>query len=294
MKVFITGIESFLGNFLVKSLNENNIDYLGIDINKKNSSTIKFDINDPSLAKIIPKDCDAIIHLAAVSSANDFKKNAVKAYKINIDGTINLIKAAAEKKVKQIIFASSEWVYGEGKSQTKNESSLIEFNKLSSEYALSKAIGENILNFYCSMNNISCTILRFGIIYGPRTNKKNWSAVESILRNLIIDGKKIEVGSLKTARRFIYVSDVCDGITKSIGRKGIEIFNLTGDKLITLKNIIDEGCKILKLKTEVIEKNKDNFNIRDPNNELFKKMTGWKPKHSFDSGVKKVINSFNK
>ena len=107
------------------------------------------------------------------------------------------------ENVKQIIFASTEWVYGEDKSGQKNESSHIYFENLGSEYALSKAICENILKYYCLLNNINCTILRFGITYGPRQNKDNWSAVESILYDLFLGNTKITIGSKKTARKFI-------------------------------------------------------------------------------------------
>ena len=90
-------------------------------------------------------------------------------------------------------------------------------------------------------------------------------------------GKKITVGSKNTARRFIYSEDVIEGIVSSIGRNGIEVFNLTGDKLITLENIFETGCKILDIKSEMIEKDPNNNNIRDADNQLIKKKTGWIP-----------------
>ena len=293
MQVFITGIESFLGNFLVKSLSKKNILFSGIDLEKKNIFTTKLDLNDQGLKEIIPKNSDAVIHLAAISSTKDFETNVKRGYKVNIDGTINLIKASIEKNVKQIIFASSEWVYGEKNFEKKNESTPIEYESLSSEYSLSKAIGENILKYYCSLYKINCTILRFGIIYGPRINNKNWSAVESILYEMYLS-KKITVGSKKTARRFIYSEDVIEGIISSIGRNGIEVFNLTGDKLITLENIFETGCKILDIKSEMVEKDPNNYNIRDADNQLIKKKTGWIPKFDILAGSKKIIDNFKK
>ena len=292
MKIFITGIESFLGSFLVKYLKKQNINFSGIDLVKKNKFTKKFNINDKNLGKIIPNKCDVVIHLAAVSSSNDFKINAEKAFNINVNGTINVIKSAIKKNVKQIIFASSEWVYGETKTGKKDEKSFINYENLGSEYGLSKIICENILKYYCSVYNINCTILRFGIIYGPRKNRNNWSAVESILLNLFYGNKEITIGSRKTARRFIYAEDIARGILASIGTQGINTFNLSGDKLITLKEIINTGCNILDTKCKIIEKNPKNFNVRNPDNKLIKKLTKWKPKYDFYSGAKKTIESF--
>ena len=174
----------------------------------------------------------------------------------------------------------------------KNEDSIINFNNLGSEYALSKVICENILQYYCSINNINCTILRFGIIYGPRQTKKNWSAVESILFNLYEKKKSITIGSKKTARRFIYVKDVVEGIISSIPLGGINILNVTGDEMVSLEKIVEIGNKILKNKCNIIEKDKINFNVRDAENNKIKKLTLWTPKFNFELGAKKILESF--
>ena len=95
---------------------------------------------------------------------------------INVNGTFNVMQAAIKKKVKQIIFASSEWVYGEEKSsKVKNEKNTISIQKISSDYTLSKILGEQIVEYYSAKNKINCTILRFGIIYGPRIKDENIS-----------------------------------------------------------------------------------------------------------------------
>ena len=74
-------------------------------------------------------------------------------------GTLNLIKNAKLKKINQFIFASSEWVYDEFRNdEIKNEDSSINIFNHKSEYALSKLV----------QNDFNITILRFGIIYGPR------------------------------------------------------------------------------------------------------------------------------
>jgi len=112
MSILITGSESFLAKHLKKILKTKKIKFTGVD-NIKSKDSIKYDILKKDFDKVIPKGTKTIIHLAAISSTNDFKKNPKKAFDININGTFNLIRAASKKKVKKIIFASSEWVYGE-------------------------------------------------------------------------------------------------------------------------------------------------------------------------------------
>ena len=89
------------------------------------------------------------------------------------------------------------------------------------------------------------TILRFGIIYGPR--KSNWSAVENIM-STIKTSNKITVGSKKTARKFIHVTDIVSGIVKTFNLNKNATYNLGGNKLVSLKELISKSCDIYKKK----------------------------------------------
>ena len=291
MSIFITGSESFLGNYLKKILKSKKIKFTGID-NIKSKDSIKYNILDKNFAKIIPPKTKSIIHLAAISSTNDFKKNSQKAFEINVNGTYNIIKAASERKVKKIIFASSEWVYGEFSKDNIKENRAIDYLDLGSEYALSKAIGENLIQYYCKKFNIDYVIFRFGIIYGPRFTKANWSAVESIAHKIFLGEKNIQVGSAKTARRFIFVEDVASALYESTKSTKTGIYNLSGDKLITLRGIINLSGDIIGQKIKIIEKDKINFNFRNTANDLVKKTFKWKPQYDFKKGLKEIFKSF--
>ena len=73
------------------------------------------------------------------------------------------------------MFASSEWVYEHFEAgELKDEDSVIDVSRQTSEYALSKLVGESALRQKFQRGFCSTTILRFGIIYGPRPS--NWSA----------------------------------------------------------------------------------------------------------------------
>ena len=159
---------------------------------------------------------------------------------------------------------------------------------------MSKIIGENFLRYYSKKNKFNCTILRFGIIYGPRNSKKNWSAVETILQKIYLNQKVINVGSKNTSRRFIFIDDISNGIISCFGRKGYETFNLTGNKLISLNHIVNYGNKILKKNTLIKENKPSSYNSRNVISNLIKEKTKWIPKHDFISGAKLTINSIKK
>ncbi|MHA2282080.1 MAG: NAD-dependent epimerase/dehydratase family protein [Promethearchaeota archaeon] len=289
MKIFITGAESFIGKELIRKCAERNIETIGIDtIPGDNPNCYIGDIRDRSVIEYIPENIDAIVHLAALSRDADCKDNAYSCFDVNVMGTLNLIEAAKAKGSKQFIFASSEWVYDQfDKTQgAKTEDSIIDIAKLNSEYALSKLVSEanlrqKYLNGFCP-----ATILRFGIIYGPRAN--NWSAVESILHSVATKNELI-VGSLKTGRHFIHVTDVAKAIILAIGLQGFEILNIQYDQMITLGDIIDISKKLLNKNPSHHESTPDKPNQRNVSNEKAKELLGWQPTIDLETGLRSVI-----
>ena len=286
--IVITGSESFVGKELISQL-KNNYKIIGFDtVNTKSNEYIfhQIDIRNSNIEELIPENADAVIHLAALSRDPDCKGKSFECFDINVMGTLNLIRAAIKKNVRQFIFASSEWVYNEFKEdEIKDEESFIDISKHTSEYALSKLVSESNLRQINQQGFRNITILRFGIIYGPRPN--SLSAVESIF-NSIKSKNEIQVGSLRNGRRFVHVTDIAKGITKAIGVEGFNIINLTSEKVITLGDIIQKSQKILNKSIKVIETNPENINVRNPSNAKAKRILGWSPEIDIENGLKSL------
>jgi len=286
--IVVTGSESFIGKKLISSLLEKNEKIIGFDLVEKsqNYNFVKIDIRSENLEDHIPENTDVLIHLASLSSDPLCKGKSYETFDINVMGTLNLIRAAIKKNVKQFIFASTEWVYeGFNGNEEKDENSIIDITQHKSEYALSKLVSEINLKqeFDNGLSNV--TILRFGIIYGPR--EKNWAAVESIA-SMVKNNAEVTVGSLKTGRRFVHVFDIIEGIILSIGKSGFNIINLTGDKIITLNDIIKTTEKLFNKSIRTIEKNPTNISLRNPSNQKAKKLLDWNPKINLEDGIKSI------
>jgi len=286
MKIVITGAGSFIGKELISQCKKQNFEIIGIDAINFPNIDYKFhktDIRSSKLSNSIPENVDSLIHLAALSRDPDCKGKGYECFDTNVMGTLNLMKVCLEKNIRQFIFASSEWVYDKfNDDEEKDEDALIDISNHTSEYALSKLVSEanlrqQYLNGFCAT-----TILRFGIIYGPRKN--NWSAVESVA-SAVKNQNEVTVGSLKTGRRFIHVSDIARGIIKSIGLSGFNIINLTGNKIITLDDVIQKSQSIFGKSVKVIEKNSSQINIRNPSNKKAKKMLNWEPQIDLKQGI---------
>jgi len=289
MKILITGSESFVGKELIRQCKEEKIEVVGIDVIPKQSLDYEYhqvDIRSPKIIECIPDKIDVVIHLAALSRNPDCKGKAYECFENNVMGTLNLIKCILNKNVKQFIFASSEWVYDEFvDNEPKNEDYQINSQNLTSEYALSKLTSEINLRQQFLQGSCDITILRFGIIYGPR--KSNWSAVESIASQ-VKNNDMIEVDSLNNARRFIHVSDIAKGIIKSFNLKGFNTINLTGNSMITIADIIKTSEKIFEKTITIKEKNPAQIDIRNPSNEKAKKMIKWSPAIDLETGIKTI------
>ncbi len=282
MGLFITGSEGFIGKHFCSLPEIKKYDLIKVDI--KNNRGVKcLDIRNKSISKLI-NNSSTIIHFAAISNDQSSKKNIKKTYDININGLKNLIKISHKKKIKQFIFISTEWVYGEFTDNKKlHENSIIDKKKIKSPYAITKLLSERIL--LSKKNNFPVTILRLGIVYGSR--KKPQSAIEKICHE-VKNKRKIIIGSKKTARRYIHVKDVVKGIASSIGRSKNEIFNISGSKLLTLNQIIKICEKTNNKKVIIEEINKQKPSIRNMINNKAKKILKWKPTLSIKTEIKKL------
>jgi len=282
--LFITGAESFVGKRLIKHCKDKKISYRGVDVVASEDSNIsKIDICDVDLSKIIPFD-SVVIHLAAISRDPDCARNPSLANKVNVEGTLNVLRSAKLKNCRQLIFASSEWVYGQVSNDSEQqESDEIHIQRLDSIYAITKAIGEHYLGLL--REDLAVTILRFGIVYGPRPS--NWSAVESLFDS-VKNKQEVVVGSLKAGRRFIHVDDICAGILAAVGQTDFEIFNISSDSTVTLGQIIEESRRIHSTTPRVLESSPEKISLRNPSNLKAKQRLNWSPLVSLSDGLKSL------
>lgn len=290
MTILITGSSSYLGKELIQYLEFKKKKYIGIDLAKAyNKNCLKLNILDEDLhKKIKKKNIKAIVHLAAISNKNDCERNIIRCYDVNLLGTINILNFAKQKKIKKIIFASSEWVYESIKSKKLNSEIKIPI-KFSNHYTFSKILCENVIR----MAKIDYTILRFGIIYGKR-NRKIFSAVESII-DQYLNKNKIIVNSKKTARKYIYIDDVINSIFVVLSKNYFKkkIVDVQGPKLVNFKEIVDILNKKFSLKKKIIEQQPKNFSIRDIKKTNENNSFLLQAKINIKDGIDKIINELD-
>lgn len=281
----ITGSSGFLGEKLALCAMQEGYEVIGIDLKKNNRlpcHQLLLDLVFENFYEEIPQN-STIIHLASLSTDRACTENPIAALDVNLRATALLLENARKSKATHLLFASSEWVYPELPNPiAQSEADELKLNAVNSLYAMTKLFGESLIRVE---SKVPYSILRFGIVYGPRFPPG--SAAESIAWKIYLD-EEVKVGSSATARRFIYINDLINGILKciKIGPSYLnqKILNLSGSELVSLNDVVCTSNRILKKSARIIESSASP-SIRNPVIDRAVELLNWKPKVDLESGL---------
>lgn len=208
-------------------------------LNNNNFKLIEGDIRDFEVCLKASKGVDFILHEAAFGSVPKSIKMPLLYDEINIHGTINLMEAARENKVKKFIYASSSSVYGDSKVLPKVEG---EEGNVLSPYALNKMVDEKYAKLYNKLYSLETIGLRYFNVYGKRQDKdSDYAAVIPKFVKLLLEGKApVIYGDGTQSRDFTYVKNVVQANLKACFTKkylGGEVFNIGCGSTITLNDL---------------------------------------------------------
>ena len=293
--VVVTGSSGFVGKVLVEKLSVQGFKVIALDLVDPQVQGVKFlkcDLRNSlrDLESEIPRE-SIFVHLAALSTDTQCKNEPLKALDVNLLGTQKALDLAKVIGISHFIFASSEWVYPERESiELQSETDTLNLSDLNSLYAMTKLMAENLIR----INQLtSSTILRFGIVYGPR--EIPGSAPESIAIKTALK-EDIELGSTETARRFVYIDDLVAAIICCIKKKPnyqYDTFNVSGATLSSLEDIVETVKKITSSSSKIHSKNLTP-SIRNPIPTKFEEIFGETPKTSIAVGLSKCLEFMQK
>ena len=326
MKILITGSSGFIGFHLSKKLLDKGYkvhgydsmnNYYDVSLKKarynilkkyKNFSFTKNKLeNKNSLEKVFKKFKPSIvIHLAAQAGVRYSIEKPRVYLDSNITGSYNIIEVSKKFNVKHLIMASSSSVYGANKRIPFKETDKTETQL--SIYAATKKSNESMAHSYSNIWKVPITMLRFFTVYGPwgRPDMALFKFTKGILAN-----KKIDIyNNGKMYRDFTYIDDIVDGIRllinkipnhKNFGKYNndslssvapFRILNIGNTKKVFLLDFIKQIEKVLGKKAirNYMPLQKGDVKQTLSNTNLLKKLTGYNPKTSYKSGIKKFLN----
>lgn len=264
------------------------------NINLENYKVCEGDIRDIKFLEEIfcENKIDSIMHLAAMAGVRPSIQNPALYYDVNITGTVNLLDKCREYSIKQFVFASSSSVYGNNEKVPFAESDRVD-NPIS-PYAATKKSGELLCHTYHHLFDMNIACLRFFTVYGPRQRP---DLAINKFTSLILEDKEIPFyGDGTTSRDYTFVEDIVTGIVSSInyvnrGDKIFEIFNIGGDKTVSLMEMVETIEKVLgknaKLNRLPMQPGDVNRTCADITHS--KEIIGYNPQTTFKEGIKKFI-----
>lgn len=282
MKILITGGFGYIGGRVAEHLakiycDENIILFVKNNVCKPGwvggKKIVTGDVLDITSLKSACKDVDVVIHLAALNEI-DSGKNPLQALRVNGEGTLNLINAAIEKKVKRIIYFSTFHVYGLNAFGDITENTV---PLPVHPYAITHHVAEDFIRMADKNKEIEGIILRlsngFGYPAHPQVNR--WSlVVNNLCLQAVLTDKIILKSSGKQYRDFITLTDVsrCVEHFISVDRSKLHnencIYNLGGEISISIMDMakhIGERCeKILNIVPEIIAGKDTNQKLEKP------------------------------
>lgn len=311
-KVLVTGADGFIGSHLVESLlqagckvkafcyyNSFNtwgwIDTLPREVQKQ-IEIFTGDIRDPNGVRTAVKDCDIVFHLAALI-AIPFSYHSPDNYvDTNIKGTLNILQAARDFGVSKIMVTSTSEVYGTALYVPIDEKHP---RQGQSPYSATKIGADSIAESFYRSFDLPVTIVRPFNTFGPRQSAR--AVIPTIITQLLSGKKEIKLGSLHPTRDLLFVKDTVEGfkaIATSENVKGEEI-NIASQHEISIGDLarkiieqINPSATIVS-EDERLRPEKSEVERLLGSNEKLSRLTGWKPKYSFDKGLKETIQWFS-
>jgi UDP-glucose 4-epimerase len=293
MRVLVTGGGGFIGSHVVDRLMRDGHTPRIFDLSASpyhsplEVETFTGSITDPGNLDLAMRDCDAVIHLAAVADVSHVLADPVLAEEVNTRGTLNVLEAACRAKAGRVVYGSTTWVYSDCAEQAVDEETPIPAPR--HLYTATKLAGETYCAGYAELYDLEYTVLRFGIPYGPRARA---AGVVAKFTDLAFEGKALTIaGDGSQTRSFIYVEDLADGIVASLAPAAAgRTYNLSGDEVVTILEIAErvqentDGCEIVHTPPRP-----GDFPGKEISNERALAEIEWKAETSFREGVRRYV-----
>lgn len=292
-KVIVTGGAGFIGSNLTDALIEKGYDVHVIDNlsagNKKNvnkrAKLHVLDIRNFEKIKPVFKGAEYVFHLAALPRVQYSIEHPIDTNLVNVEGTVNVLVAAHEAKVKRVIYSASSSAYGDQPVMPLKED--MPANP-KSPYGLQKYIGELYCKLWNSVYGLQTVCLRYFNVYGPRQNPDGaYALVIGKFLKMRKEGKAMTItGDGQQTRDFTSVHDIVRANIFAAESKKVgsgEVMNIGAGRNHSIKKVaelIGGEIEYLPARLEPHDTLANNF--------LAKKLIGWTPKVKLEDGIKEL------
>ncbi len=253
-KVCVIGGSGFLGSHVCDQLSAAGYEVYIYDRHPsswrtENQVMVQADILDQEALNEAIKGCEAVYNFAAIADLDEALDKPVETVKVNILGNTMVLEACRRYAVKRYIYASTVYVH----------------SREGGFYRCSKHAAEQFVEEYQRRYGVDYTVLRFGSLYGPRSDQHN--GLWRIVKKAIESGKVSYEGSPEAMREYIHVEDAARA---SVAALGEDFRNqhvvLTGQEPMRVMDLLKMLAEIMGMpqSVEFIETKKDGHYVRTP------------------------------
>jgi UDP-glucose 4-epimerase len=293
MRVLVTGGAGFIGSHVVDKLVARGITPRIFDIVPSphhapgEIDTYLGDLTDLEALRAASQGCDAVIHLAAIADVNHVAADPAYAETVNSRGSFNVVEAARLEGVGRVVYGSTIWVYNAQPGLADEDTNI---GLPSHLYTATKLAGEMYCKSYSEQYGLDCTILRFGIPFGPRARA---AAVVPAFVKKALSGEPLTIaGDGSQGRRFVYVEDLADGVARGLAPEAANrVYNLVGDETVTVKQIARIVQELIgNVDILHVESRAGDFSGTEVSGDRAARELGWMATTPFTEGVRRYID----
>lgn len=320
MTVLVTGGAGFIGSNLVDELMTQGFEVRALDdMSEGKESNLSSWLKNPKFqlikGSILDRDvvrraCDhvsCVFHLAADSRIQTGISDPLRSIETNVVGTANVAEACRQSGVRRVIYSASSSAYGRANDWIRTKHEKFEMagawkgfhedlpTDCLNPYSMSKKAGEDIMDVYNRLYDLSTVSLRYFNVYGPRHQEEGrYATVIAIFRRQLRHGKKMTiVGDGEQRRDFTFVGDVVRAnMLAMMNRDAVGVFNIGTGKNHSIKQLAaevhgDSGRGTTWMEhIEYIPSRLGEAQITLADNSKAKDVLGWSPAIGLEQGLK--------
>ena len=254
MKILITGITGYLGNNLGLAAIQRGFEVHGL-VRQLPSKTdaipgvnyFKGDITDYESITPAMKGCNIVFHAAGLTQL--WNKDRTLFYKVNVNGTKNILESALQHQVTKFVFTSSCAVLGQSYERPISEND-IRISPFENDYEISKHCAEELVKEYARLG-MNAVIVAPPRIYGPGLDTKG-NPINRIIKNIINRGVALVPSNADAIGNYAFIDDVVNGHFLAMMGEAGEKYILGGENISYRKffaTIRDKSPRRLRIVT---------------------------------------------
>ena len=263
-----------------------------------NFELIEGDIRDLATCQQACDGIDYILHQAALCSVPRSINDPRTTNDVNITGTLNMLIAARDYKVKRFIYASSSSVYGDEPNLPKIEDRV---GKPLSPYAITKKVNELYARNFYELYKLPVIGLRYFNVFGKKQdcNSVYAAVIPIFIKKLLNEETPTINGDGKQSRDFTYIKNAVEANLKAcLADKETlgDVFNIAYGGRVYLNDLYWKICKLLKVDTQPIYGPERPGDIKHSNADISKakNILGYHPEYDIDRGLEKTIEWYKR